>query len=989
MARVDISTYKDLIEKAAKKYGVDPKLVETIILQENGGLKTNSRMVDPNATSPKGAYGVAQLMPQTARALGVDRTKVDQNIEGAAKLIGQLQSRYGNNVTKIAAAYNAGEPAVNRNNGVPPYKETIDYVNNVVKAYGDKTPATSPASSAAAASSSLTGQAPVGGLKPYNPNTIPAVAQSQNAAAGPSTRSQPLTAAPAQSLTSDLQAPPTAQTGQQMIASAMPSAAGAPAPINTANNPAVLRAQEISGMFSNQPYLQAQRTLEAAAAAQQSNATNIAGLVANMPNMPNYDEIQKNQVSALQQLYSNSSTAVNNTFDQLVLQDQQRRQLVTTIQQRQNFDPLNPNSAWNKYNDTQALIARRLDATILAEQEVQDASIMDKPGLFLERMLFGNRYTDGASKLKAQSDKLDGVVSNLQGQLDSQTKVAAAMTLQDPQIMRDRLNADLQLAGIQKDIGIAQARAPLEAFQAQTQGVSALASLYGVASDSQTGVANTQIKAQEVMLQGQDAQMKAAMLPLQVESQVIGLESAKQGLVQQQAQTQAIPLQQQAQQIGVQQAAIQLAKDIQLAPQQVADQQLASMATTAETQAKLPIVKAKLAAVKALETSGQLQTAAGYAALTDYNNAIADYQTSYAKASTGAGAKAIQAGNVQNEGTIRLAPITENLTRKEAETKFEEYKAAENDAAILQQGWTAIGLPPQSMPSADMLKGAGYSKGVRPALIAASAGGRVAMNSGKAAEVLQELGATITNSKYPALSLTVGNAHDIASRLANADGAAEAGRGKEALDMLDQSIVVKEMKRIQNTPVGIASAPTASTIYGLLPSNAVAPYVKSQGGKAIADRFAQIEAERKGSGAGSYADMVTEASKALDVAGIKGSVQKAAAISDYFAGARAANNNLRGYNLLGVPEHGAVLVKIDRLDVGLSSITGYGDATYDLSSQVDVTRLLTISKGEVTMNAAASIFNDVTGAPLFREDLPAELFGYGSQADRYPWQTQP
>ena len=117
-----------LIMDAANRYGVDWRLVKSVIQAESGG--------NPRATSPKGAMGVMQLMPGTAQRFGVkDPYDVQQNIEGGTKYLAFLSKRYGGDLQKVVAAYNAGEGAVDKYGGVPPYDETREYVNKVGRNY--------------------------------------------------------------------------------------------------------------------------------------------------------------------------------------------------------------------------------------------------------------------------------------------------------------------------------------------------------------------------------------------------------------------------------------------------------------------------------------------------------------------------------------------------------------------------------------------------------------------------------------------------------------------------------------------------------------------------------------------------------------------------------------------------------------------------------------------------------------------------------------
>ena len=109
---------------SARQHGLDPLLVKAVILTESAGR--------PRARSPKGAMGLMQLMPATARRFGVaDPDDPAQNVAGGTRYLRWLLDRYGGNVTLALAGYNAGEGAVDRHGGIPPYRETRHYVRRV------------------------------------------------------------------------------------------------------------------------------------------------------------------------------------------------------------------------------------------------------------------------------------------------------------------------------------------------------------------------------------------------------------------------------------------------------------------------------------------------------------------------------------------------------------------------------------------------------------------------------------------------------------------------------------------------------------------------------------------------------------------------------------------------------------------------------------------------------------------------------------------
>lgn len=121
--------YQRLIERTAERHRLDPLLLEALVEVESGR--------NAGAVSPKGARGLGQLMPGTARRFDVsDPHDPEDNLDGAARYLAWLIERYQGDLTLALAAYNAGEGAVDRYVGVPPYPETKSYVRKVLSRAG-------------------------------------------------------------------------------------------------------------------------------------------------------------------------------------------------------------------------------------------------------------------------------------------------------------------------------------------------------------------------------------------------------------------------------------------------------------------------------------------------------------------------------------------------------------------------------------------------------------------------------------------------------------------------------------------------------------------------------------------------------------------------------------------------------------------------------------------------------------------------------------
>ncbi len=123
------NAYDSFIVASAMRHGVDPALMKAMMHTESG--------FNPNARSPVGAQGLMQLMPATAKRFSVNNPwNPAENIEGAAKYIKYLQNRFSN-IQHVLAGYNAGEGNVSKYGGIPPFRETQDYVKRVLSRYNN------------------------------------------------------------------------------------------------------------------------------------------------------------------------------------------------------------------------------------------------------------------------------------------------------------------------------------------------------------------------------------------------------------------------------------------------------------------------------------------------------------------------------------------------------------------------------------------------------------------------------------------------------------------------------------------------------------------------------------------------------------------------------------------------------------------------------------------------------------------------------------
>jgi soluble lytic murein transglycosylase-like protein len=147
--------YRELVSAAAARYGVDAELISSVMEVESH--------FDAKAISPKNARGLMQLLPQTAARLGVkDIFDPRENIDAGTRYLKELLQLYNNNLTLALAAYNAGPDKVEKYGNVPPYRETVSYVNQVTRKYQKSKSATSAKPATPSAPKAAAGATPPG-----------------------------------------------------------------------------------------------------------------------------------------------------------------------------------------------------------------------------------------------------------------------------------------------------------------------------------------------------------------------------------------------------------------------------------------------------------------------------------------------------------------------------------------------------------------------------------------------------------------------------------------------------------------------------------------------------------------------------------------------------------------------------------------------------------------------------------------------------------
>ena len=839
-----------LVQQTAKKYGVPVNLVRAVIGKESGQLQSkgspadNYWSADHGVRSPVGAIGLMQLMPATAKGLGVDPTDVGQNIEGGVKYLKQQLDAFGGDQTKALAAYNAGPGNVRKHGGVPPFRETQTYVQKIN-------------SWLPALDTAFAGEDPI-----------------------PST------------------------TGVPSVAGTGTGAASAASAMGVAGDEATAIQERYSAI--GDAYKQS-------AEQQKAYANRIADMAGAAPDLAaSVSESLASSNAALSNFSASSRATVDRTFAELEQKDIARRAILQGMLTDKNLDPTVAGSIADMSTDNMAMLNRRMNATILAEQATNEMSIADNPAGFFEKMLFGNLYTQGRQELRSQFNDLQAVTDGTISTVNAQYKQAADAKIGDPALDKMKMDAALKLAEIDKDVAIQQAQAPMKVAEAQVEAMRMQAQMMGYGVEAMRGATQSEV-------QGYNANIDAAKAPL--DSTIRN-----------------------AQATSAQNAAASGSMDVAMQRQFYAAKadlmEIELNGTTAEAKVKAREARAALDAFNVLDASGAVDRAAFERAMTAANKAKSDYLGTTAQVGTDAAVKEVEARNAQFQQTIDAKPNPEYVAMKEASdmatwraniAQIEKDKGSE---AAIQAGFVALGLP----PTTDVSK---YPPDVQNAIKAAGQGQKGGVNPVTAAQAFVTGGVA---SSSPELAKTA------QAVLSAGKPDKETGvvipfsslkpEAQEALSSteIQAAVNLHENNKSIKTPVF-----SDEYIYGMLPPAVLSdsPHTTASQKKSLETFTATVV--KNGAAATSTKSMI----EAMLADGVKPD-QIPKIVADIASASLQHNNATRKYNLLGISEQDGVKINYDPPGINAGRPT-----EFDMTDEADVQRVMMYMRAEGALNVVS------------------------------------
>lgn len=864
------------VQAMAKRYGVPVNLVRAVIGKETGQKQGKNSPNDPvanywsadhRARSPAGAIGLMQLMPDTANELGVNPADIKQNIEGGVKYLKQQLDANNGDATLALASYNAGPGNVRKHKGVPPFRETRNYVNKI----NGWLPALETAFAGSEAIPTTTGVPSVSG------------------------------------------------TGTGAASEAVANGAGTDA--------ATAIQKQYSAMGDAH---------KKSAESQRAYAQNIADMAGAAPDLAaSVTESLAASNAALANFSAGSRAAVDSAFAQIEQKDVARRMIMQTMLTDKNLDPTVQGSIADQSTDNMAMLSRRMNATILAEQATNEMSIADNPAGFFEKMLFGNLYTQGRNELRSQFDDLKATTDGTLDTVNAQAKQATDVKIGDPALDKMKMDMTLKLAEIDKDVAVAQAETPVKIAEAKMQAMRIQADMMGYGVRALESANTADVQAADAGIKSIEAPTERAIREAQAVSASNAAQSGKMDLA---VQKQFYDAQNLLRQVEIEGA-------------------------TAEKQKLAMEAKAALNAAKVLDASGALDTAALQTAITTALKATEGFVGTAASVGTGSAAKEVEARNAQFTQSIKAESNPKYKAMQEAydmarfKAGIKEIETTEGSDKAIKDGLTALGQPstldiskyPPDVQNALKSVGQGQKAGVNPVTAA------VALNTGGIASMSPELAATAQTV------LNVGKIDEASGKIVPFSTLKPEQQEALATTEIQAAINVFEENKKPNTPVF-----SPDYIYGMLHPAVLtnSPHTNASQKKSL-DTFGTVLVENPNA-----ATSVESMIRGLALKGIKAE-EAARIVSDVASASVQHNNATRKYNLLGLENQQGVKINYD--PIGLNSIQR---TELDMSDMADVQLLMMDMRARGLYKVSKDMINPLTSTSLRVKDT---LFGGSSE----------
>lgn len=843
-----MATYKELALKYGNKHGVDPALILAIMSQESAGKTT--------AVSNKGASGLMQLMPETAKSLGVtDIFNVEQNVDAGAKYLSEQLQATGGDVAKALANYNAGPARAAKYNYKALPTETRNYV------------------------ASITGNR---------------LAQAQNALAGKDY-------VKGSKGVVDIDTTIGASTGTDSSANAL----GSISPSGT----------------------------KAIAAAQQAY-DQTAKLLGQLPAQPDYAAAAYGSLDVLRGNMTAARTAVEEGQARLEQQAKMSNDQTQMLLNRYNQDPALASSRSSENAQALSDLQAGLLNTIKAKRATAGATLFSDPGAFMSNLLMGNPYARGQKDIEAEISALRNSNIAMTGTINDQRGLLTAATATPASTIMSGMEGQLRLAEMEKDVGLAEAKAPLEISKAQTDGLLAQAQVQRQLSSSALDVLQAETSAANAATAQVNATQDADPLKLEAQraqwQQIIDT-SQRAKVAQDAADAVADPaekamMQAEADRLGtlavLQQRQAEAAGNL---PATVGATNVAT-ANAALTQADTAAKLAPLAA----QTAEQQAAAAAIAAPVAVGDAIANSQNADLRRKVEAAKLAVDnkmtelssldvAEKMKRAG--ELLPLQNDLAIQEAKLKAadNEYLASQQaDAQRVQTKKLAVeeGQLDQAKAASNKLQKAYLSAGgkgdlveaqltdqVKAGLAKVADGQAAGSNAIEAAANLNAAGLLKDNAKYPNIDKTAQQAQYAAQAKLEAGG--EKVDGNVLIKMANADIAdVAKMRSANRRDVRTyALRGDPSNAYSLPAHHDLMAWATETGkldASVPAARIANLSPEIGFDKIDKPLEMVYTL---IDAGSSKSDA--VTAVASYFSLAVEYNNAKNGYKLLGLKDAGS------------------------------------------------------------------------------------